>query len=74
MLLSFSQILLFLGSVLAFQPSPSYQPLPSLREQADLVKEWKRERISKIPSILQKYKVDAWLVRKLGFIEIESVC
>lgn len=60
----FSHILLFLGSTLAFQPSPSYQPLPSLREQADLVKGWKQERISRIPCILQKYKVDAWLVSK----------
>ncbi|TLD39238.1 putative lipo protein [Venturia nashicola] len=69
MLLTFSHILLFLGSIVAFQPSPSYQPLPSLREQADLVRGWKQERISKIPSILQKYNVDAWLMSQKEYAE-----
>lgn len=69
-MVTFSHILLFLGSTLAFPPSPLYQPLPSLREQAELVKGWKQERISNIPSILQKYNVDAWLVRIPGYLEL----
>lgn len=41
---------------------PEYQRLPPLREQATLKDAWTQERISRIPQILQKYEVGAWLV------------
>lgn len=42
---------------------PEYQYLPPLREQAALQTAWTEERKADIPQILQKYGVDAWLVR-----------
>lgn len=41
---------------------PSYRLLPPLREQAKIQDNWTRERIARIPKLLQKYGVDAWLV------------
>ncbi len=41
---------------------PRYETLPPLREQADIQNGWLKERWDNIPSILQKYGVDAWLV------------
>jgi glucose-6-phosphate 1-dehydrogenase len=41
---------------------PEYRRLPSLREQAAIQDAWRDERVSRIPHILQKYGVDAWLV------------
>ena len=41
---------------------PRYQHLPPLREQAKIYDEWRKERLSKVPRILQKYGVDAWIV------------
>lgn len=49
----------------AGQPSPSYQLLPSLREQAALQDKWYAERKEAIPGLLKKHGVDAWLVRPL---------
>lgn len=40
-----------------------YVELPPLREQAALQDAWTTERRSKIPDLLQKYGIDAWLVR-----------
>lgn len=42
---------------------PQVQILPSLREQARIVDAWTEERKALIPGILQKYGIDAWLVR-----------
>lgn len=42
---------------------PQVQILPRLREQARIVDAWTEERKALIPGILQKYGVDAWLVR-----------
>lgn len=42
---------------------PQYVTLPSLREQLAITDTWRSERIANIPNILQKYNVDAWLVR-----------
>lgn len=42
---------------------PQVQMLPSLREQARIVDAWTEERKALIPGILQKYGIDAWLVR-----------
>jgi len=44
------------------QKEPQYQILPPLREQAALKDAWTKERVSHIPSLLQKYEVGAWLV------------
>lgn len=43
--------------------SPQVQILPPLREQAEIVDAWTKERKALIPGILRKYGVDAWLVR-----------
>ena len=42
--------------------TPQYYPLPSLREQAKIQDAWTTERRAKIPALLQKHGVDAWLV------------
>jgi hypothetical protein len=47
---------------------PEYVSLPPLRAQATLRDAWTAQRISNIPNILQKYGVDAWLVRLLAII------
>ncbi|KAG6903423.1 hypothetical protein C0995_005446 [Termitomyces sp. Mi166 len=39
-----------------------YQRLPSLREIARIQDAWKNERVAKIPSLLKKYNLDAWLM------------
>ncbi|KAJ3732854.1 hypothetical protein DFJ43DRAFT_996449 [Lentinula guzmanii] len=39
-----------------------YKSLPSLREQARIRDTWLKERLSRIPSLLKKYGVDAWLM------------
>ncbi|EPQ59127.1 hypothetical protein GLOTRDRAFT_33917 [Gloeophyllum trabeum ATCC 11539] len=39
-----------------------YHELPPLREQARLFNEWKDERIARIPALLKKYDIDAWLL------------
>ena len=40
-----------------------YQSLPPLREQSDILNNWRLERLNHLPYLLQKYGVDAWLVR-----------
>ncbi len=40
-----------------------YNNLPSLRESAEIQDAWTKERIENIPNILQKWGVDAWLVK-----------
>ena len=57
------QIVLALCTAVWAVKEPQYQKLPPLREQAELQDAWTKERISNIPQILQKYGVDAWLVR-----------
>jgi hypothetical protein len=56
---------IFLGGVLC-QLHPNkpaqYRTLPSLREQARLQTEWRDQRVSRIPALLEKHGVDAWLV------------
>ncbi|KZT29243.1 hypothetical protein NEOLEDRAFT_1145031 [Neolentinus lepideus HHB14362 ss-1] len=39
-----------------------YRALPPLREQARILDAWKEERISRIPALLKKYDIDAWLM------------
>ncbi|PSR93772.1 hypothetical protein PHLCEN_2v4667 [Hermanssonia centrifuga] len=39
-----------------------YRTLPSLREQALILDRWRDERVARIPELLKKYNVDAWLV------------
>ncbi|TFK55584.1 hypothetical protein OE88DRAFT_1765719 [Heliocybe sulcata] len=39
-----------------------YRSLPSLREQARILDAWKERRLSRVPALLKKYDVDAWLV------------
>jgi len=51
------------------QLQPSYQGLPSLREQADIQNAWRTERVANIPSILRKHGVDAWLMTQREYAE-----
>ena len=44
------------------QTKPVYQPLPPLRQQADIQDAWTQSRKDQIPALLRKYGVDAWLV------------
>ena len=66
-LLALFAIQLFTSLALA-QLHPStravYAHLPSLREQAKIQNGWREERRAKIPSLLEKYGVDGWLVGK----------
>lgn len=58
--------LLISGSLTAAHPdanNPQFHKLPTLREQSKIQDVWTQERIKKIPQILQKYNVGAWLVR-----------
>ncbi|TLD06923.1 hypothetical protein PgNI_10534 [Pyricularia grisea] len=48
---------------------PTYQPLPSLRDQAALVDAWTAERRALIPGLLAKHGVDAWLVSQREYAE-----
>jgi hypothetical protein len=61
------QLLFFLAfaaqSLSAASGRPEYVQLPSLRKLAAIQDAWTKQRISNIPNILQKYGVDAWLVR-----------
>lgn len=40
----------------------TYVPLPSLREQAAIQDGWRDERLTRIPALLNKYRIPAWLV------------
>uniref|UniRef100_L7JIA3 Xaa-Pro aminopeptidase family enzyme n=1 Tax=Pyricularia oryzae (strain P131) TaxID=1143193 RepID=L7JIA3_PYRO1 len=48
---------------------PTYQSLPSLRDQATLVDAWTAERRALIPGLLAKHGVDAWLVSQREYAE-----
>ena len=52
---------------------PRYMTLPPLREQADIQNGWLKERWDNIPSILQKYGVDAWLVGSRALFSLRKV-
>ena len=39
-----------------------YQTLPSLREQAQILDNWRDKRLQALPDLMKKYNVDAWLV------------
>lgn len=46
-----------------------YAELPSLRDQAKLLDQWRDERVARIPTLLQKYNVDAWLMSQREYAE-----
>ncbi|KAI0722744.1 hypothetical protein C8Q76DRAFT_766893 [Earliella scabrosa] len=46
-----------------------YRRLPSLREQATILDGWRDERVSKIPALLTKYRIDAWLMSQREYAE-----
>ncbi|KAF5393006.1 hypothetical protein D9757_001317 [Collybiopsis confluens] len=52
----------FCFTAFALQETFHYKPLPSLREQARIQDAWLKQRISRIPSLLQTHGVDAWLM------------
>ncbi|THH11554.1 hypothetical protein EW145_g584 [Phellinidium pouzarii] len=39
-----------------------YRPPPPLRAQAKVLDEWRQERLDALPTLMQKYGVDAWLM------------
>ncbi|CAK7270178.1 hypothetical protein SEPCBS119000_003956 [Sporothrix epigloea] len=49
--------------------TPQYHTLPSLRDQAAIQDAWTAERKTIIPSLLQKYGVDAWLMSQREYVE-----
>lgn len=48
-------------------PTPKYNPLPPLREQARIQNAWTEERKAGIPALLKKHGVEAWVVRLPNF-------
>ncbi|KDQ29504.1 hypothetical protein PLEOSDRAFT_27596 [Pleurotus ostreatus PC15] len=52
---------LIVGQLHPTEPA-TYKSLPSLREQAKILDEWKDARIGNIPNLLDKYGVDGWLM------------
>lgn len=58
---TFARLPLVLGQLHPEKPS-QYQTLPTLREQAHILDEWRQERLDAIPELLRKHGVDAWLV------------
>lgn len=59
---------ILLTSFATADPNPQYQHLPSLRDQATLQDKWTTERKASIPKLLQKHKIDAWLVNSIPFL------
>ena len=60
-------ILLCVGTAQLHPSTPArYRTLPSLREQATILDGWRDERLENIPSLLNKYNIDAWLVRPVA--------
>ncbi|KAI0832622.1 hypothetical protein BC628DRAFT_1310121 [Trametes gibbosa] len=47
----------------------TYRRLPSLREQAAIVDAWRDERLARIPALLQKYNIPAWLISQREYAE-----
>ncbi|KAI0082357.1 hypothetical protein K474DRAFT_1585357 [Panus rudis PR-1116 ss-1] len=66
-------VIRILGSLVAAQRHPSepakYRQLPSLREQVGILDGWRDERIARIPQLLEKYNVDAWLMSQREYAE-----
>ncbi|KAJ3950004.1 uncharacterized protein N0V96_001139 [Colletotrichum fioriniae] len=53
----------------ASDPTPKYNPLPPLREQARIQDAWTDERKAGIPALLKKHGVDAWLISQREYAE-----
>ncbi|KAL2883472.1 hypothetical protein SGCOL_001154 [Colletotrichum sp. CLE4] len=53
----------------ASDPTPKYNPLPPLREQAGIQDAWTEERKTGIPALLKKHGVDAWLISQREYAE-----
>ena len=62
-LLSLHLLFLYIAAGASKPDKPDYVTLPTLREQTAIQDAWTEQRISNIPNILNKYAVDAWLVR-----------
>lgn len=59
-----------LASTRAFASlTPQYRSLPSLREQTAIQDAWRTERLSRVPDILRKHGVDAWLMSQREYAE-----
>jgi hypothetical protein len=58
----FLQIIFAVDAAIGSTKIPQYQYLPPLKEQAEIYDGWRKERLDRIPLILQKYGVDAWIV------------
>jgi hypothetical protein len=61
--------LLDAGTLAARTKAPQIHTLPPLREQAELVDGWTKERKALIPDILRKYDIDAWLISQREYAE-----
>ncbi|KAI0650544.1 hypothetical protein C8Q79DRAFT_998370 [Trametes meyenii] len=47
----------------------AYRRLPSLREQAAILDAWRDERLARIPALLNKYSIQAWLISQREYAE-----
>ncbi|KAI9000828.1 hypothetical protein BD414DRAFT_14182 [Trametes punicea] len=47
----------------------TYRRLPPLREQSAILDDWRDERVSRIPKLLNKYRVHAWLISQREYAE-----
>jgi hypothetical protein len=64
--------LFFLSLIIAHVPlanaqlhptEPSrYHNFPSLREQARIQDEWRKERMERLPELMERFGIDVWLV------------
>ena len=61
----FLQLALAVNAAIGSTKLPQYQYLPPLKKQAEIYDGWRKERLDRIPQILQKYGVDAWIVCSL---------
>ncbi|KAI0677348.1 hypothetical protein C8Q78DRAFT_84914 [Trametes maxima] len=46
-----------------------YRRLPSLREQAAILDGWRDGRVARIPALLNKYNIQAWLISQREYAE-----
>lgn len=67
--MSLAEVLILVFALIPFSLSQlhpnepaQYRALPSLREQAIILDGWRDVRLARLPQLLQKYEMDAWLV------------
>ncbi|KAK7695373.1 hypothetical protein QCA50_000008 [Cerrena zonata] len=74
--MSLAEVLIFVFALIPFSLSQlhpnepaQYRTLPSLREQATILDGWRDVRLARLPQLLQKYELDAWLISQREYAE-----